>query len=826
MKNFDKIADRFIIGEQIANRPNCRVYAASDSANGGQDVVVKLFSDTPADSESLQARFRSQVDELVSITASDPHLTQIITGGIEQDVFYLVMENVPGQTLRQKLKSLEGKPLPLSEALSIAEQLALALQALHTAGHYHGHIDSRAIIIEEAGVKLAGYCPHAIDEARMAQTSLGAHLIDPAYIAPEQISNDADGAPLDHRVDVYSLTVILFEMLTGQKPFSASNPMQTAMLRLSQKPPSATASNPELSSLADAGLQKGLSKNPAERFSNVIDLVETVSSKFTGGTARLSTPIPTKEKPEPISKTQGENITTQTLAGGVSADRIKEMLAKVDVTQASPTAKEEDATAVQSIPPQDSAPEESLSSQSITRTTGADAFRIPATLMLVSGKERGRKFELDQEQMMIGSDTGCQIQLSGRDIPARYAIVVQRDSTYSVAALSAEGLRVNGESIAGSDEVLLKRGDIISVAEQQLRFIEPGEVFTLNEEAADRVLDRPKSKVTSSVKIITGLVAVLCLLVFFVFHQSNSDREASAKRKAQAELAKRKEVIAKLRLEGDAFLKDGKLNEPVGANARTRFTQILELDPDDTYAKRRVAEIAERVKEIREKRKRYEQNAKEIERNLLEAKQYLKQKNYITPPGANAKESYETVLRLDPDNETAKKQLKRIDSLLRLMVGEVNDLLAKAKEYQAKGQIVAPREESAFGVIQRILAINPGNREALDLLLEMAAKSIYQGDVAKNRADAQSMKQGYLTAKVLGADPEYLAPRLRGLELIQKSKSDVIIYDGKEKDSESVPKSSSGSYLDSAELEKRVTALRLEGELKGITNKGNVVEVK
>ncbi len=835
MKNFQTVANRYSIGEEIANRPNCKVYRATDT-DSSAEVVVKFFSDTPADSAALREQFEAEVAALVAATTAQAttqsYLAQVLAGGVEDGVFYLVMESLSGSTLRQLLKQQDSKPLKLSEAFSIAEQLALGLQTLHNAGIYHGHLDSRAILVEQAGVKLAGYCPQAIDEARMAQTSMGAHLIDPAYIAPEQISGEAEGQKVDYRVDTYSLAVIIFEMLTGQKPFSASNPVQTAMLRLSEEAPSAAERNPELSALMDAAIRKGLSRNPADRFSKVIDLVETVSSKFSGGTARLTS---TQSSPAEIlkqSEQAAQPIITQTLAGGVSADRIKEMLAKVDVG-AAPSDVDQESTSTLTNDTDLSrakaiveASNKDNINESITQTTGAEAFRIPATLMITSGRERGKKFNLDQEQMMIGADTGCQILLSGRGVPARYAIIVRRGSAYCAAALSADGLTINGESIKGSDEVELKRGDTISVGEQQLRFIEPGEVFTLKDEAVDRVLDRPKSKVNSTVKVATGVIAVLCLLVFFVYHQSNTDREATAKRKAQAELAKRKEVIAKLRLEGDAFLKEGKLIEPVGANARTRFDQILELDPDDTYAKRRVAEIADRLEEIRAKKKRYEQNAKEIERNLIDAKQYLKQKNYITPPGANAKEAYETVLRLDPDNQLAKKQLKRIDSLLRLMVGEVNELLARAKEYRAKGQIVAPREESAFGIVQQILMINPGNREASNLLLEMAAQSIYEGDVAKGKADAKAMKKGYLTAKVLGADPEYLAPRLRGLELIQKSKSDVIIYDGKDDGKEATPKSSNSSYLDSAELEKRVTALRLEGELKGVTNKGKVVEVK
>ncbi|MCB0324151.1 MAG: protein kinase [Bdellovibrionales bacterium] len=834
MKTFETLANRFKIGEQLISRPTCTVYAAVDTASDNEPVVVKFFSDTPEIGDPYRKQFEDEVARLLAVTDAKPTaLAHVRAGGVEGGVFYLVMQRLSGTTLRDTLKSLPNGRFDVAQALSITEQLAIALQTLHDAGLYHGHLDSRAIMLKDAEVKLAGYCPQAVEQSQVGRTSLGGHLIDPAYIAPEQLKGGSDGKKVDHRADIYSLSVLVFEMLTGKKPFLSSNPVQTAMQRLTENPPSAAALNPELSSLMDAALAKGMSREPADRFGRVIDLFDALASKFSGGTTRLSSDSAAATGFFQAASTDSEPRVTETVAGGMSSERIKEMLAAVNATAPAPAAEhspdpEPAQPSVVETPGVGGAPqsEPPLENDGRTIIGGVDAIQIPATLMVTRGPLRGKKFTLDKEQLMVGSDAGCPIRLEGKGVPARYAIVLKRGRSYATAALSAEGLDINGNHIEHSDEIALQRGDVLSVGEYQLRFIEPGEVFTLNDESVDRVLDRPKSRVNSIVKIVTGVLALLCLMIFFVYYQSNADREAAAKQKAKSEQLKKKEVIAKLRLEGDEFLKEGKLIQPVGANARTRFQQILELDPDDTYAKRRVAEISERVDELREKRKRYEQNAKEIKRLFADAKEYLNQKNYISPPGANAKDAYESILRLDPDNKRAKKQLERIDSLLRLLVGEVNELLAKAKEYFDKGQIVSPEEGNAFSTVKQIFAINPNNKEAQELLLDMAAKSIYQGDLAKAKADAKGMKQGYLTAKVLGADPDFLAPRLRGLELIQKSTGSVIIYDGRETQDKEAPKNAEGVYLDSAEIEKRISALKLRGELKGVSDSGRVVEVK
>ena len=305
-------------------------------------------------------------------------------------------------------------------------------------------------------------------------------------------------------------------------------------------------------------------------------------------------------------------------------------------------------------------------------------------------------------------------------------------------------------------------------------------------------------------------------MTVFAFRQNFASSKAAAKKSAASEVAKRKEVVAKLRREGDAFFKAGQLIEPVGANAQVRFEQILEIDPNDTYARRRIDEIKQRAVSLREQSRRIARRQKQVQKLLEDGERFFEKGDLVSPPGANAKESYEAVLRLDSDNEQAQAKLKEIKTVFSEMLGEINTLIARAKQYRSKGQIISPPGKNAYEMLKEVMRQDPGNREATDLLLNMAAETIYQGDAAKKRAEVATMKRSYLIAQALGVDPAYLAPRLRGVALMKKSRSNVIIFDGSKSDAKQ--NSSDGNYLNTEEIERRIAAFKLEAEIGGASS--------
>jgi len=194
-----------------------------------------------------------------------------------------------------------------------------------------------------------------------------------------------------------------------------------------------------------------------------------------------------------------------------------------------------------------------------------------------------------------------------------------------------------------------------------------------------------------------------------------------------------------------------------------------------------------------EKEKQKEtQHAQQVAQLIADGAHYIEAGAYQKPSGANAKESFEKVLLLDPKNEIAKEKLDEIDSLLRVQADTVEALLARAEVYSSLGQYLTPDGENAFAMIERVREIDPNNTRASNILLEMAAECVYQGDLAGQEGRDKEMKEAYRTAQMLGVSHSFVEERLRGGGLDSEEKS---IADG---------------HLDTKEVEKRVAALILE----------------
>jgi serine/threonine protein kinase len=784
MSNSQVINNRFELEKELVKRPSCVVYRAKDTNLGARPVAVKIYLDKPGDNAGFIEKFEKDI--AIWRKASHQALVPILEGGVFEGSFYLAMELIEGGTLKDELK-LAGSSLELNRAIEIISYVAEGVREIHEAGGVHGAIDSRAVLFKADKPRLAGFYPRVIEEILKSTTTQGRLIVDPAYISPEQVSGS--GA-IDGRADTYSLSVLLYELVTGERPFVSSNPLQLAMLRLSTEPIAPSKKNSNISPLLDAAILKGLSKKPEDRFSTLTEFIDAIN----GGRREAKNPLV-----EPKVANSSERLGAgETVGVSMSVDKIKEMLASHS-----------------SVKEAESKPKSVSKGQSPAMEVGAtmmgvsSAMLLKGSLMIVEGPGQGKRFDLATEQSIIGSDSTCNVSIKNDKVSQRHAIIVRREDKYFVAPLSGGVVVVNGSEIGGTAEVELKRGDIITLGDIQLRFIAPGEVFTLQSSVAERVIDRKESK-WGRFAIIGGvLIVVLGLALVFIFNQQVSDDQAAKKRAAGKKDEQRSQLVDKLRKEGDLFFREGKLIEPVGENARVRFEQILEVIPNDTYAKRRLAEIDARSQELMEQQKIRQQNQQKIQELLASADKYFQAKELIAPPGRNAKEVYEQVIKLDPTNEIAQGRIKEITTLLGSIYEQVERMLVKAKEFKDLGQYVTPKEENAYYMLQQVLKIDPRNLQAKEMLIDMAARSIFQGDTARSAADSTAMKKSYITAQLLGVDPEYLAPRLKGAELIKKSKASVIVYDRKDDSKKDDKKVTDSRYLDTTEIERRLAALSL-----------------
>lgn len=773
---------RFVVGEEVVKRASCIIYKATDKNLGNREVAVKVFIDRPNGNKEAIKAFEDEVSKLKG--ASHPSLVPVIAGGCEGDWFYIAMEYIPGETLRDALKESGGK-LPIQTSIDIFKEMAEAAGEIHAQKIFHGHIDSRSVLYKGDKVRLGGFYPRAVDKIQSQATSVGRFTVDPAYIAPEQLGQAGE---LDQRVDVYALAVLLFEMVTGQKPFSAGNPLQTAMLRLTQNPPSPAKLNPEIQPLLDAAILKGLSKDPKGRFSTVVDFVDAVIGGKKGYT-------------NPLAELGGGAVGggTETIAVSMSTEALKDILRGHDAKKAAAPAKSPDATGSHKVP---DAQQTAMGMKAMSAGSGPQA-----SLVAVDGPLAGKKYPVDKPQIMIGSDPGCDVVCTEKGVPARYAIVVRRGESYSAGPLSPAGITINGAKNTTGEEVELKRGDVINVGGSKLRYVAPGEVFTFKENVVDRSIDRPKSRIVPILLTLAVLIAGFGAYLVNRYNQQVQAEKARVAAVKKEQETKKEQLIAQLIREGDEYFRAGALISPIGANAQEKFQKILEIDADHGYAKRRLAEIDERAKSIEEQRKNRELTAQQVDQLLKTGDGYFKAGDYVAPPGRNAKEMYLKVLGLDPTNEQAKAQLDEIQKLLGDVVERVNTLMAKAQGLADQGHFVVPREGNAFETIQDIFKIDPGNTKARELLYTMAARSVFNGDQAKEALKQDDMKKQYLTAQALGVDPDFIKDKMHGTDIMGRTKSAVIIVDvggdkGKKEEKNS-------KYLDTEEIKRRVSELQM-----------------
>ena len=794
-----EFAGRFTIVEELVKRASCIIYKATDKNLGNREVAVKVFIDRPNGNPEAIKAFEEEISKLKG--ASHPSLVPVIAGGCEGDWFYLAMELIlPGETVRDALKESSGK-LPVQTAVEIFKEMAEATGEIHQQGIFHGHIDSRAVLYKGDKVRLAGYYPRAVDKIQSQATSVGRFTVDPSYIAPEQLGQ---GGELDKRVDIYALAVLMFEMVTGQRPFSAGNPLQTAMLRLTQNPPSPSKLNPEVTPLLDAAILKGLSRDPKGRFASVADFVDAVI----GGK---------KGHSNPLAELAGGQFGTETIAVSMSTEALKDILRGHDARPkpAAPSGGGADSTGSFKSPSGDA-------QQTVTGMKAVAAGSGPqASLFGIDGPLKGKKYAIEKAQIMVGSDPGCDVVVAEKGVPARYAIIVRRGDSFSAGPLSPAGISINGSKNSSGEEVELKRGDVLNVGGSKLRYVAPGEVFTFKENVADRSIDRPKSKVPIVLATLAILLAVFGYYAMNRYNQSMEAEKSRVAREKKEKETKKEALIAQLIREGDEYFRAGSLNSPIGANAKEKFEKILEVDAEHGYAKRRLAEIDERAAAMEELRRSRELVSQQVDQLMKSADGYFKAGDYVAPPGRNAKEMYLKVLGVDPANDIAKAKLDEIQKLLGNVVERVNALLVKANTQAEQGHFVVPRDDNAFETVQAIFKIDPSNDQARELLYVMASKSVYNGDVSKAALKQDDMKKQYLTAQALGVDPDFIKDKLHGTDIMGRTRSEVIIVDvGGDKNKK---EDKNSKYLDTEVIKRRVSEMQM---LQGGDKNGKFIDLK
>jgi serine/threonine-protein kinase len=274
-------ADRYEIVREIARGGMANVYLARDRKLDRPVALKVLPADLSRDPAFVE-RFRLEAQAAASL--NDPTIVAVYDWGQEQDISFIVMEYVEGRTLRDVVA---GGPVEPVQAAQIAADIAKALSAAHRAGVVHRDIKPGNVLITPSGeVKVADFGIARANGTGDGLTRTGAVMGTATYFSPEQ----AQGLTVDARSDLYSLGVVLYEMVTGAVPFVGDSAVSVAYLHVREPVPAPSVRRPDIPAALEKIILTCLQKDPAARYQSADDLRADLM-RFSRGQAPIGGPV-------------------------------------------------------------------------------------------------------------------------------------------------------------------------------------------------------------------------------------------------------------------------------------------------------------------------------------------------------------------------------------------------------------------------------------------------------------------------------------------------------------------------------------------------------
>jgi len=263
MKIGQIIKDRYEIVEILGEGGMAFVYKAKDRQLQ-RIVAIKTLKPNYVNQKKFVERFRREAQTAANL--NHPNIVQIFDWGIEEEP-YFVMEYIEGNTLTSVISG--NKTIGLSDILYIGSQVANGLTEAHKRGLVHRDIKPGNIMITPDGkVKVTDFGIVSLQNEESDITKTGAVLGTASYISPEQ----AQGKPVSFESDLYSLGTVLYELISGQPPFSGDSPIATATKHLTDKPEKLSTYRTDLPKALENAVLKLLEKKPSDRFKSAEDL--------------------------------------------------------------------------------------------------------------------------------------------------------------------------------------------------------------------------------------------------------------------------------------------------------------------------------------------------------------------------------------------------------------------------------------------------------------------------------------------------------------------------------------------------------------------------
>ena len=298
---------RYRIERKLGAGGMADVYLAEDQELGRR-VAIKILNDRHAADDSFIERFRREAKNAAGL--SHPNIVSIYDRGEAEGTYYIAMEFLDGRSLKELI--VGRGPAPIKVTIDYSRQILAAVGFAHKHGIVHRDIKPHNVLVGPEGrLKVTDFGIARSGASQM--TEVGSIIGTAQYLSPEQ----ARGAPVDQTSDLYSVGVVLYEMLTGQVPFTGDTPLEIAMKHLSEVPRPPSELRPEVPHDLDSVVLRALAKDPAERYQS--------AEEMDADLARVAEGLPVNP--------ETETMATAVLAGsGVLAAAPTSVISRTPVT--------------------------------------------------------------------------------------------------------------------------------------------------------------------------------------------------------------------------------------------------------------------------------------------------------------------------------------------------------------------------------------------------------------------------------------------------------------------------------------------------------------
>ena len=278
------LGGRYRLEASIGTGGMAQVFRGQDTTLDRQ-VAIKILAPQFARDPSFVERFRREAQAAARL--NHPNIVNVYDTGVDGDTNYIVMEHVEGRTLAEYLT--RGGTLAPRKAAEIAEKVAEALAAAHAQGVIHRDIKPANIMVTREGrVKVMDFGIARLVAGPDTVEQTAAVLGTAAYLSPEQ----AQGQTVDARSDLYSLGIVLYEMVTGKPPFTGDSAMAVAYKHVQETPPPPSSLNADVPPRLDAVVMRALAKNPANRYQTAGEFREDLMRVMAGQEVQATPLLP------------------------------------------------------------------------------------------------------------------------------------------------------------------------------------------------------------------------------------------------------------------------------------------------------------------------------------------------------------------------------------------------------------------------------------------------------------------------------------------------------------------------------------------------------